>query len=165
MVPELRGGQEPPQHQRADGYPPGLRQHRAGRQAGTGRPGRAGNRQHHRGAAGREGADRRRDYRGCFLLKHQRPDRREPAARRQGRRRDHLRLHQHDRAPKDPHHQGVRRVHRLQNSGPGGERQLPQIQVGGLYLQICPRLHPRCLLRRAGTGHPAAAGPHAVHGA
>ena len=35
---------------------------------------------------------------GTSSLKHQRPDRREPAARRQGRRRDHLRLHQHDRS-------------------------------------------------------------------
>ena len=35
-----------------------------------------------------------------------------------------VRLRQHDRGAETPHHKGVRRVHRLQNSGPGRERLL-----------------------------------------
>ena len=36
-VPELRRGQEPPQHRQPHGYPPGLRQHRGGgREPGSG---------------------------------------------------------------------------------------------------------------------------------
>ena len=52
-------GQEPPKHQRPDGHPAGLRQHRTGREAGAGGPGRGGHRHRHRGPARREGAHRR----------------------------------------------------------------------------------------------------------
>ena len=42
----------------------------------------------------------------------------------------------------DPHHQRVWGVHRLQDPGSGGKRQLPQVQVRGLYLQVRSDLHP-----------------------
>ena len=62
-------------------------------------------------------------------------------------RRDHQRLHQPHRSAEDPHHQGIRRVHRFQDPRPGGERLLPQIQVGGLYLQVRQGLYPGSLLQ------------------
>ena len=55
--------------------------------------------------------------------------RREPAPGRHRRRRDRQRLHQHDWRAEDPHHPGLRRVHRVQNPGAGGKFQLPQVQV------------------------------------
>ena len=55
--------------------------------------------------------------------------RREPAPGRPRGRRGHQRLHQHDRRSEDPHHQGVWRVHRVQNSGAGGELQFPQVPL------------------------------------
>ena len=46
-------------------------------------------------------------------------------------------------------------------SGSGGERQLSEVPLGGLHLQIRKSLHPCRLLCGAGAGGPAAAGPAA----
>ena len=89
---------------------------------------------------------------GTLHPEHQRPHRREPASRRPGGRRDHQRLHQHDRPAEDPHHQGVRRVHRVQDPGAGGKLQLPQVPLRGLHRQVRPHLHPRGVLQRPGAG-------------
>ena len=162
MVPELRGGQEPPQHQRADGHPARLRQRGAGRRARAGGPGRGGDRERHRRAAGREGAHRRRRARGRLDPEHLRAHGREPAARGPRGRRDPLRLHQHERPDQSAHDKGIRRVHRLQDPGPCGERLLAQVEVRGLHLQVCARLHARGLHRGAGAGGAAAAGAPAL---
>ena len=74
---------------------------------------------------------------------------------------DRQRLHQHDRRAEGPHHQGGRGVYRLQDLGSGGERQLPEVPLGGLHLQIRKSLHPCRLLCGAGAGGPTAAGPAA----
>ena len=54
----------------------------------------------------------------------------------------------------NPYHQGIRRVHGVQDPGPGGERLLPQVPVGGLHLPVRPGVHPRRVFRRPGPGHP-----------
>ena len=98
LVSELCGGQEPPQHQRADGYPPGLREYRAGRPAGTGGSGRGGNRQRDRRAAGRKGAAWTAWFsRAASSLNTSALTGESLPRDVEGRRRDHQRLHQHDR--------------------------------------------------------------------
>ena len=99
-----------------------------------------------------EGADRRHRRAGLLDAGYRRPHRgeRAPGGGRRGR--DHLRLHQPVRPAAHPHHQGVRRIHRLQDSGPGGERLLPQEPRRGLYLPVCPGVYPGGVLFGAGAG-------------
>ena len=54
------------------------------------------------------------------------------------------------------HHEGLRRVHGVQDSGADGKLQLAQVPLRGVHLPLCPRLHPRRVLQRAGAGHFAA---------
>ena len=75
---------------------------------------------------------------GASSSEYQRADRREPAARREGGRRSHQRLHQYDGRAEDSDDEGIWRIYRVQNSGAGGKCQLPQIQIGGFYLQSLP---------------------------
>ncbi len=49
-------------------------------------------------------------------------------------------------------HQGVRRIHRLQDPRPCGKFQHEEGPHRELHHPLCPGLHPRCLLRRTGTG-------------
>ena len=62
----------------------------------------------------------------------------------------HQRLRQPERPLAGAGDQGLRRVHRGQNSGPGGERQQQEGQGGELHHQICPVLHPCRGHRRGG---------------
>ena len=78
---------------------------------------------------------------------------------------DHLRLYQHDRFAPYSDNQGIWRVHCLQDSGSGGERLLPEVQVGGLHFPLCQDLHSCGVLCRAGAGCIAAAGTDVCHGA
>ena len=52
-------------------------------------------------------------------------------------RRDHQRLHRHDRRAEDPHDEGIRRVHGLEDPRSRGERQLPQVPLRGVHLPLC----------------------------
>ena len=49
-------------------------------------------------------------------------------------------------------HQGVRRIHRLQDPRPRGKFQHEEGPHRELHHPLCPGLHPRCLLRRTGAG-------------
>ena len=62
-------------------------------------------------------------------------------------------------------HQGIWREHSVKDSGPGGERFLPQVQVGRLYIQVCQNLHSDGMLCGLGAGHTAAAGEDVCAGA
>ena len=55
-------------------------------------------------------------------------------------------------------------VNGVQDPGPGGERLLPQVSVGGLHLPVRPGVYPRCVFRRPGPGHPGPSGPDAPSG-
>ena len=107
---------------------------------------------HHR-PAGRENSYRRRDRRGLVHAQHRGADGREPPARRDDRRRGHQRLHQHDGRSEGQDNEGLRRVHGVQDFGADGKLQLAQVPLRGVHLPLCPRLHPRRVLQRAGAGH------------
>ena len=116
-------------------------------------PDEVADRQHDRRAAGREGADRRRRRRGHVQPQHQRADRREPAARGQGRRRGHQRLHQHDRRAEDPHDEGIRRIDGLEDPGPGRERQSSRKSRSEDFISKFARVYtPAVCYRGAGAG-------------
>ena len=68
-------------------------------------------------------------------------------------RRDHQRLHRHDRRAEDPHDEGIRRVHRFEDPRSCGERQLPQVPFRGVHLPLCQGLYARRVRRGAGAGH------------
>ena len=65
---------------------------------------------------------------------------------------DHQRLHQPHWPAEGPHHQGIWGVHRVQDPGPGGERLLPEVPVGGLHHPLCPGVYPCSVYRRPGSG-------------
>ena len=67
-------------------------------------------------AARRKGPAGRRRRQRQFHPEHQRPDGREPPPRCCRGRRDHQRLHQHERRSENSYHEGLRRIHGLENS-------------------------------------------------
>ena len=70
---------------------------------------------------------------------------------------------EHDRPAEGKDHQGIRRIHRFQNSRSGGKFQHEEGPRRELHHPFCPRVHPRRVLWRIGSGlYPA--GGAAAHG-
>ena len=115
-------------------------------------------------AARGESAYRRCDRRGQFHPQYKRADRGEPAPRCERGRRDHQRMHQYDRRPEDPDHERIWGLHRLEDPGPGGECQLKEVKIRGIYHKICPDLYPGGRLQRHCSCGTAAPGAHVWHG-
>ena len=63
---------------------------------------------------------------------------------------------------KNQNNEGLWGIYRLENFGIGRKLQLPQVQIGEFYFQICKNLYAGGLSRRSGSGHSAACDPDAV---